>query len=194
MQTWTNSQPTPRLEDWAIAGDAVADAVEAAEFLDVDVDHVARLVVLVATHRLGRLEILQPQQFRSCQHPAHRRRRDGTTLAMCLAVKRWRRSATIRSATAWPVAFGLCLGRDERWAMPARPSVRSAPRPLHDLRRHREFQRCLGLGKGACYDRQRHLLSSNALCRPSVRATSPADQNEDKSCQRRVGPTRRSIG
>ena len=32
--------------------------------------------------------------------------------------------------------------------------------PLHDLRRHREFQRCLGLGKGAFYDRKRHLLST----------------------------------
>ena len=46
----------------AIAGDAMADAFEAAEFLDVDVDHVARLVALVAAHRLGWLEVLQPRQ------------------------------------------------------------------------------------------------------------------------------------
>lgn len=30
---------------------------------------------------------------------------------------------------------------------------------VHDLRRRREFQRCLGLGKAAFHDRKRHLLS-----------------------------------
>ena len=40
----------------AIAGDAVADALEAAELLDVDVDQLAGLLALVAAHRLGRLE------------------------------------------------------------------------------------------------------------------------------------------
>jgi hypothetical protein len=42
---------------------------------------------------------------------------------MCSPVRRWRRSATIRSTTARSVAFGLCLGRDERSPMPARPSA-----------------------------------------------------------------------
>ena len=43
MQTWTNSQPTPRAVALAgaVAGDAVADPVEAAELLDVDVDELA---------------------------------------------------------------------------------------------------------------------------------------------------------
>ncbi|CCV08275.1 hypothetical protein MESS2_730171 [Mesorhizobium metallidurans STM 2683] len=82
-------------------------------------------------------------------------------LAICLPVKRWRRSATMRSVTAWPVAFGLRLGRDERSAMPARPSALVAlDPPLHDLRRHRVLQRRLGLGKPAFYNRKRHLLST----------------------------------
>ena len=43
----------------AVAGDAVADALEAAELLDVDVDQLAGMLALVAAHRLGRLEGLR---------------------------------------------------------------------------------------------------------------------------------------
>ena len=46
----------------AVAGDAMADALEAAEFLDIDVDHVARMLALVTAHRLGRFEVAQPVQ------------------------------------------------------------------------------------------------------------------------------------
>lgn len=46
-----------------------------------------------------------------------------TTRAMCSPVRRWRRPRPIRSTAAWSVAFGLCLGRDERAPMPARPSA-----------------------------------------------------------------------
>lgn len=41
----------------AIAGDAMADAVETAKLLDIDVDHVARLVTLISTRRLCWLKI-----------------------------------------------------------------------------------------------------------------------------------------
>jgi hypothetical protein len=44
----------------ALAGNAVANTVEAPEFLDVDVDHPAWLLALVAARRLGRFGILQP--------------------------------------------------------------------------------------------------------------------------------------
>ena len=44
----------------AVAGDAVADALEAAELLDVDVDQLAGLLALVAAHRLGRLQGAEP--------------------------------------------------------------------------------------------------------------------------------------
>ena len=43
-----------------IAGDAVADALETAELFDVDVDHLAGLLALVAAHRLGRLQVAYP--------------------------------------------------------------------------------------------------------------------------------------
>jgi hypothetical protein len=43
----------------ALAGNAVANTVEAPEFLDVDVDP-AWLLALVAAHRIGRFDILQP--------------------------------------------------------------------------------------------------------------------------------------
>ena len=65
MQTWTNSQPTPRpllagSLTGPIAGDAVADPLEAPEFLDVDVDDLAWMLALVAPHRLGRLQVAEP--------------------------------------------------------------------------------------------------------------------------------------
>ena len=57
MQTWTNSQPAPRdLPCLRAAGDAMADALEAAELLDVDVDQFAGMIPLVAADRLGGLE------------------------------------------------------------------------------------------------------------------------------------------
>lgn len=54
----------------AVAGDAMPDALEAAEFLDVDVDQFARLVALVATHGLGRFEVAHAAQAVPVQHPA----------------------------------------------------------------------------------------------------------------------------
>src|SRR5260221_8666281 len=40
----------------AIAGDAVADAIDPAELLDIDMDELAGVLALVAAHRLGRLQ------------------------------------------------------------------------------------------------------------------------------------------
>ena len=62
MQTWTYSQPMRPLRPScsalaAIAGDAMADLIEAAELLDVDVDELAGMLALVAAHGLGRLEV-----------------------------------------------------------------------------------------------------------------------------------------
>src|SRR5690606_25777024 len=48
----------------SIASDAVSDPVEAAQLLDVDVNELAWVLALVASHRLGRLqgrELVQPQ-------------------------------------------------------------------------------------------------------------------------------------
>ncbi len=43
----------------AVAGDAVARSVEAAELLDVDVDELAGVLAFVAPYRLGRFERLE---------------------------------------------------------------------------------------------------------------------------------------
>jgi hypothetical protein len=49
-----------RLALLAIAGDAVANTVEPAELLDVDVDHLAGMGTFVALDRIGWLEVLEP--------------------------------------------------------------------------------------------------------------------------------------
>src|SRR4029078_5701281 len=46
----------------AIARDAMADAVNLAELFDVDVDHLAWLVALIAAHRLRWLQRTDPVQ------------------------------------------------------------------------------------------------------------------------------------
>src|SRR5690606_7115222 len=58
-----------------MAGDAVADLVEAAELLDVEVDQLARLLALVAADRLGRLQVAQSAEAGPAQHAADRRGR-----------------------------------------------------------------------------------------------------------------------
>lgn len=57
-------------------GDAMADPLEPAELLDVDVDHLARMGTLVAPDRLGRRDVLQPRQAGALEHPADGGRRD----------------------------------------------------------------------------------------------------------------------
>ena len=69
----------------AIAGDAMADALEAAELLDVDVDHLAGMLALVAAHRFGRLDVLQPRQSGTLEHPADGGRRDADLTGDVLA-------------------------------------------------------------------------------------------------------------
>ena len=88
MQTWTYSQPTPRLVALAgaVAGDAMADPIEAAELLDVDVDESRRGVALVAADRLGRLERRKRLRPRRLQDAADGRGRDADSPAICLPV------------------------------------------------------------------------------------------------------------
>src|SRR5260370_30851154 len=60
----------------AVAGDAVTDELEAAELFDVDMDHFAGVLALVAADRLGpvkRLHLVQPPPF---ENPADGGRRD----------------------------------------------------------------------------------------------------------------------
>ena len=129
MQTWTNSQPArlpARTCPAAIAGDAVADALESAELLDVDVDHLAGMLALVAAHRLGRLDVLQPRQPGAPQHPADGGGRDADLHGDVLA------GQPLAAQGDDALGHGLVgharhdVGRDERSAMPARPSPCSA--------------------------------------------------------------------
>jgi hypothetical protein len=60
----------------SVAGDAVTDGLEAAELVDVEVDQLARLLPLVAAHRLGRLEGAEPAEAQALQDAAHGGRRD----------------------------------------------------------------------------------------------------------------------
>ena len=69
----------------AVAGDAMADPVEAAELLDVDMDHLARGFALVADDRRGRLQILDPAQAETLENPADRCRGDTGLLGDLLA-------------------------------------------------------------------------------------------------------------
>lgn len=50
---------TPVALSPAITGDAMTDAIDFAELLNIEMDHLARMLTLVATHRLGGLERLE---------------------------------------------------------------------------------------------------------------------------------------
>lgn len=69
----------------AIAGDPVADPLEAPEFLDVDVDNLAGVLALVAFDRLGWLEIAQAVETGAFEHAAHCRRADARNLGDMLS-------------------------------------------------------------------------------------------------------------
>src|SRR6266849_4913551 len=58
-----------------VSGDPMADLVEAAELLDIDVDHVAGVLSLVTTHRLSRLQVAHPVQPQASQDATDSRRR-----------------------------------------------------------------------------------------------------------------------
>lgn len=64
----------------AIAGDPVADAVGAAKFIDVDMDHLAGMLALVAYDFCWRFEIPHPAQARAPQNPTDSRRSDARRL------------------------------------------------------------------------------------------------------------------
>src|SRR4030081_2924800 len=56
-----------------ISRDPMAALVEGAELLDIDVDHVAGMLSLVATHRFGRFQIAHPVQSQTPQDAADSR-------------------------------------------------------------------------------------------------------------------------
>jgi len=69
----------------AIAGDAVAGPLEAAELFDVEMDQLAGVVALVATHRRSGVQIAQAAEPGTPQDPAYRGRRDADIAGDLLA-------------------------------------------------------------------------------------------------------------
>src|SRR5690348_17624484 len=59
-----------------VSGDAVADAIELAELLDVDVDDLAWGGALITANRLSRLERRPPVEAEALENAADRRRRN----------------------------------------------------------------------------------------------------------------------
>jgi hypothetical protein len=86
----------------AVAGDAMTGAREAAELLDVDMQAIAGVLALVVPGRLGRLERLRQKRFKTRLAVA-----DETpdAAAMALAVRRWRRNASICAITGCGVGL-----------------------------------------------------------------------------------------
>jgi len=68
----------------AIAGDAVADALEATELFGVEMDHLARFLAFVAVHRRGRFEIAHAAEAEALQHIPVKYARDQETGIMAL--------------------------------------------------------------------------------------------------------------
>jgi len=63
----------------------VADAFEASELLDVDVDHLAEVLAFVASDRFGRFEVAQAAQAGAFENAAHCRRANARDLGDMLS-------------------------------------------------------------------------------------------------------------
>ena len=125
----------------------MAETLEAAKLLDVDVDELARMLALVATDRLGRLERLETVEAEPPEDPADRGRRDaGASAAICLPVQRWRRRASIRATTAAGVGRCSRRGREERSLRPSRPCTAKRASHLRTVRGQTPAARAAAFG------------------------------------------------
>jgi hypothetical protein len=70
-----------------ITRDAMADLVEAAKLLDIDMDHVAGMISLITTHRFGRLQVTHPVQSQTPQDAADSRWRHAPVRSDLFACK-----------------------------------------------------------------------------------------------------------
>jgi hypothetical protein len=108
----------------AVAGDAMADPVEAAELLDVDVDHLAGFVALVTAYRLDRFDCADPIEATPLEDAADGGRRDAQRGGDLLPVRRARRSTSTCSTIVCGVGLRSRCGLELRSTRPARPSRR----------------------------------------------------------------------
>ena len=116
-----------------VAGDAVADAVDPAELLGIDVDQFAGLLPLVADDCHGRVESLEPAEPDPAQRLADRRDRPAEAA-------RDRRPRQPLAPQDCDLGFGGGIeperqecGRDERSPKPAAPSTRKRSRHLRTV-------------------------------------------------------------
>src|SRR5205814_3646566 len=114
----------------AIASDAVADAVDPAELLDIDVDQLARVLALIAAHRIGRLQRAQPAQPEAAQDARDARLRDA-------GLARDLRPGPALASQCLDAFDGLCWRRSA-YAVRSRGAVLQtgdafAPEPLNPL-------------------------------------------------------------
>ena len=70
---------------WSAPGDAVADTLDTAELLAVEMQQFARPLALVAHHRRHRIECFQASQPEAAQHRAHGRARQAELAGNLLA-------------------------------------------------------------------------------------------------------------
>jgi hypothetical protein len=101
----------------------VPDPLEAAKFLDVEVDHFAGLLSLVAADRLSGFQRVDPVETKPLEMRLTVGGEMPSSAAICLPVCRIRRSAAARSTTACGVGQRSRCGRELRSRKPATPSL-----------------------------------------------------------------------
>ena len=107
----------------AVAGDAMADLVEAAELLDVEMDEFARMLALVAAHGFGGLESLEAAQAGGGEDAADGGGRDPDGLGDVGSREPVAPQRDHLMDDDLGVGRRSLLGRDERSASPAVPSL-----------------------------------------------------------------------
>ena len=115
------------------AGVPVAGRLEAAEILDVEVDHVAGMVMLVAPGRLRGLQVPDLGQAGALEDPAHRGRRDPGRRSGDGAT---RRAPARRHALVWACAASMSSLRNRS----GRPPRSARPTWTRSWARHRTTQ------------------------------------------------------
>lgn len=145
----------------ALAGNAMTDALETTELLDVDMDHLAGMLALVASDRLGRFDISQSRQSSTLEHAADGGGRDADLMGDVLAgptlpPQRHDALGDQRSGGLWHM--GGPRGTVDHAGPPFGLVALDPAR--HDLGRHAVDARRMGFGESAFYHRQRHLLST----------------------------------
>ena len=132
--------------------------MERPEFLDVDMDQLARRLTFVAADRFDEIKVLHPAQSGGAELTVAGE--TPTRLTMCLPRTRWRRSATICSWTAAGVGRRSLCDRDERSRSPGGLSASNRINHLRAVWRADACGLCGGLRRLPAPHRQNHPLST----------------------------------